>query len=597
MSELILRASRRADGRAVVEALLADRVVIRDAVDLASADDRRRFAVLVVAAVPALSIEAVEAELLAIDGDRMPDVDPGADADDPWEDPVPIERPDLPVFPVAVLPEPLRSWTSATAEATQTPVDLAGLLSLAVCSGAVARRVEVVAGRGYREPINLWVACLLDPANRKSSVFRSAMAPLRAIEAELIEAAGPEIARALADRRMREAQAKKAEARAATGDDDARAEAMQLAEELASETVPALPKLLVDDATAEAVEMALAAQGGRLVVAGAEGGLFDVMGGRYSSGSANLDAFLKGHAGDDLRVDRVTRGSVIVDRVCLTLAYAVQPEVLRGMAGKPSFRGRGLIGRFLYAIPESPLGSRRIDPEPVPDVVAHNYENLVRRLCELPEGFEGPRALVMSPAAAVRFNAWAGEVEPMLGDDGRLASMRDWGGKLVGLTARLAGVIHLVSVADTPDPASVPIGVESIEAAVKLARWAVDHAEAAIGLMAGGDGSLDDAGYVLRWLRHRAEAEVSRRDIHVHGRARFDADPERLDRALGVLVERGWLRPIDDGPRGPGRPSVRYWVHPGVVGCPVPKVYRPAEPSAATVDESPRAAERFKGVI
>jgi hypothetical protein len=361
--------------------------------------------------------------------------------------------------------------------------------------------------------------------------------------------------------------------------------------------VPTLPKLLVDDATAEAVEMALAAQGGRLVVAGAEGGLFDVMGGRYSSGAANLDAFLKGHAGDDLRVDRVTRGSLIVDRVCLTLAYAVQPEILRGMAGKPSFRGRGLIGRFLYSLPESPLGSRRIDPEPVPESLAADYERLVRRLASIPEGFEGPRALVFDGDAAARFKAWALEVEPMLGDHGRLAALRDWGGKLVGLTARLAGVIHLVSVADAPDPVAVPIGVGSIEAAVAMARWAVDHAEAAIGLMAGGDGSLDDAGYVLRWLRHRAEAEVSRRDIHVHGRARFDNEPERLDRALGVLVDRGWLRPIDDGPRGPGRPSVRYWVHPSIVAGSSTKVDRAAVPPWELTDGAARSSDRVTGVI
>lgn len=483
---------------------------------------------------------------------------------DEWDDPMEIDRPDLPSFPVHVLPEPLRAWVTATAEATQTPKDLAGLLALAICAGAVARRVEIEAGRGYVEPLNLYIAVLLDPANRKSSVFRSATAPLRSIEAELIETAGPGIARALSDRRMREAALKKCEAKAAGGDEAARAEALGLAEELAIEPVPSMPRLLVDDATAEAVEMALAAQGGRLVVAGAEGGLFDVMGGRYAGGAANLDCFLKGHAGDDLRVDRVSRGTLIVDRVCLTLCYAVQPEVLRGMASQKAFRGRGLIGRFLYAIPESPLGSRRIDPEPVRDDVAKHYENVVRRLAEIPERFDGPGVLAMSPAAATAFKAWATEVEAWLGDDGRLATMRDWGGKLVGLTARLAGVIHLVHEIDAPDPVAVAIDVDVIKAAIVMARWAVDHATAAIGLMAADDGSLDDASYVLRFLRHRAEPEVSRRDVAQHGRARFDGDQARLDRALAVLVDRGWLRVITDDRPAPGRPSVRYRCHPSI---------------------------------
>jgi hypothetical protein len=326
-----------------------------------------------------------------------------------------------------------------------------------------------------------------------------------------------------------------------------------------------LPRLLVDDATAEAIEMTLAAQGGRLIVAGAEGGLFDTMAGRYSSGVANLDCFLKGHAGDDLRVDRVTRGAVVVDRVCLTLAYAVQPEVLRGMASQKAFRGRGLIGRFLYSLPESPLGSRRIDPEPVPDHLTEAYGQTVRRLAEIRADESGPAVMVMSPAAAAVFKAWAAEVETLLGPDGRLASIRDWGGKLVGLTARLAGVIHLIG-ADSADPEAVPIDRETIEAAIGLARWSIPHAEAAIGLMAADDGSLDDAVYVLRWLRQRAEPVVRRNEIGQHARARFDCDKARFDRALAVLVDRGWLRPIADNRRGPGRPSERYRCHPSIIG-------------------------------
>ena len=517
-----------------------------------------------------------------------PSTSSSTDADwDHWDDPAPVDRPALPSFPVSVLPEPLRAWVTATAEATQTPPDLAGLLSLAMCAGAVARRVEIEAGRGYFEPLNLYAAVLLDPANRKSSVFRAATAPLRAIESELIEAAGPEIARAQSDRRMKEAELRRLESEAARGDLSARANALRLAEELAAEPAPLLPRLLMDDATAEAVEIQLAAQDGRLVVAGAEGGLFDTMAGRYSSGVANLDCFLKGHAGDDLRVDRVGRGSVAVDRTCLTLCYAVQPAVIRGMASQKAFRGRGLIGRFIYAIPESPLGSRRIDPEPVPDHVADAYAATVRRLFEITEGDLGPAALGLSPPAADAFKAWAAEVEAMLSPDGRLASMTDWGGKLVGLTARLAGVLHLIE-ADVIDPVAVPIDRKTIEAAIELARWAVPHAEAAIGLMAADDGSLDDAGYVLRWLRQRAEPEASRREIGQHGRARFDSDPARLDRALAALIDRGWLRPIADDRGGPGRPSVRYRCHPIIAAgsrnpMPIWETAEPIDPPARVV--------------
>jgi replicative DNA helicase len=505
---------------------------------------------------------------------------PNPGPNDPWDDPLPIDAPEVGPFPAAVLPGVLGEWVEAMAEAAQVPSELPGLLALAVCSGAVARRVA--AGRGWVEPVNLFVCCLLDPANRKSAVFRSATEPLRLIEAELLDSARPDVARALAERRMIEAQAKKAESKAAGGDEASRTEALELAEQLATEPVPSLPRLIIDDATAEAVELALAAQEGRLIVAGPEGGIFDVMAGRYSSAAGNLDCFLKGHAGDDLRVDRVTRGSINVPRCCLTLAYAVQPEVIRGLADKPSFRGRGLIGRFLYAMPMNRLGSRSIDSEPVPDALTAAYVSLVRSLFNVPCGLDETRLLMLAPEAAERFKQWQRDVEPMLADDGRLASMRDWGGKLCGLTARLAAVMHLARYAHCPDPVSVPVGPESIEAAVTLARWAVPHAEAAVGLMAAGDGSLDDAAYVLRWLRERALSEVTRRDVYQFGRARFTAEPLRLDRALGLLVDRGWLRSADDRSVSPGRPSVRYLVHPSIVGG--GRKHEPeSEPEAAPV--------------
>ena len=82
-------------------------------------------------------------------------------------------------------------WVEAESHATQTPADLAALLALAVCSATIARRVVVEPRPGWREPVNLFVAVLLEPGNRKSAVFTDATRPLRELEAELIEAARP----------------------------------------------------------------------------------------------------------------------------------------------------------------------------------------------------------------------------------------------------------------------------------------------------------------------------------------------------------------------------------------------------------------------
>ncbi len=513
--------------------------------------------------------------------------------DGPWPEPISFDCPRLPHFPVDALPEPLNAWVLATAEAYQVPADLPSLLVLAVCSGTVARRLEIVAGPSWREPVNLYVACLLEPANRKSAVFSAALAPLRELENKLIEDAKPRVGSTDSARRIKEAKLKELEKTASKGGDKCQQafhQAAALAAELAALPVAILPKLLVDDATPEAVEMTLAAQGGRLVCAGAEGGIFSVMGGRYSAGGANLDCFLKGHAGDDLRVDRVGRGSILVNKCCLTLAYAIQPEVIRNMSENGQFRGYGLIARFMYAMPESLLGKRKINTAPVSACLTDRYSALVRRLAAIEPDGDQPRLLSISDEASKRFCDWQREVESWLGENGRLHDLEDWGGKLAGLTARLAAILHIVET-DSVEPWSEPISLAVIESAIRIARWSVSHAEAVIGLMTKTGSGLSDAAYVLRWIRESGRREFSRRNVQNHARSRFDREPEKLDHALELLVERGWIRPIAAAERpGPGRKaSPLYAVNPAVARGPAAPTHSTAN---ADIVVEPRVRER-----
>ena len=142
--------------------------------------------------------------------------------------------------------------------------------------------------------------------------------------------------------------------------------------------MPVLPRLVADDVTPEAAASLLAEQGGRLAVLSAEGGIFTTMSGRYSGGVPSLEVFLKGHAGDLLRVDRKGRPAEHVPAPALTLGLALQPEVLRDIARLPGFRGRGLLARILYSLPENTVGRRRIGAAAVPAAVSHAYHRELR---------------------------------------------------------------------------------------------------------------------------------------------------------------------------------------------------------------------------
>jgi hypothetical protein len=465
-----------------------------------------------------------------------------------WPAIVPFDAFTLPEFPTHALPKVLREWVEAESHATQTPPDLAALLALAVCSATIARWVEVEARPGWREPVNLFVAALLDPANRKSAVFADALRPLREYEAKLIESGTADFAKAMSDRRQHEARLKHLEKQAAAkGDPKVRAEAQSLAEQLAMKTEPTLPRLLVDDATSERIGEILIEQGGRIASMSPEGGVFDLMAGMYGdSKTLKIDVYLKGHSGDELVTDRISRKRVRVVRPSLTCAYAMQPEVIRGLASKPAFRGRGLLARFVYAVPRSWIGRRKVAQTPVSAVTRAAYHQAVVTLavgcaeCVLHLNADASKVLVQ----------WEHALESMLDDGGALEFARDWGGKLAGATLRIAAVMHCVEFGTTG-----LIGAATLEAAILIARYLIPHAEAALRLMdAATNQAVCDAEYLLRWIERHGRLQFTKHEAQQHGKRRFPRATD-IDPALGELARRGYIRTRKVKTSGPGRPQ------------------------------------------
>ncbi|WP_345411722.1 YfjI family protein [Pseudonocardia xishanensis] len=332
----------------------------------------------------------------------------------------------------------------AVAEFTQTPLDLPGCLALAALSTAAGGRAEIEIRPGWREPLNLYTVVAMPPDSRKSAVFAAMTAPLLEAERQLIDQARPRIVEAELARKM---AAKEAERRTieATNvrDPDARVEALNAAAEYtleAEKPVPALPCLIADDVTTEAAASLLAEQRGRLAVLSAEGGIFSTFAGRYSSGVPNLEAFLKGHAGDLLRVDRKGRPAEHVEAPALTLGLALQPEVLQDIARMPGFRGRGLLARILYSLPENTVGRRQVGAPAVPAPIDKTYTSRLTRLVMLLADRDEPQRLRLSREADREVLDLERHLEPRLAPHADLAHMTDWASKLNGAIARLAGL-------------------------------------------------------------------------------------------------------------------------------------------------------------
>jgi Protein of unknown function (DUF3987) len=495
----------------------------------------------------------------------------GAAAESPWEPPVPFYEVALPPFPNQALPDWQRAFVKAEAEATQTPPDLAGMLTLSVMAATCAKKVRIQIKEGYTEPVNIYTATALAPGNRKTQVFADVVAPLEAWESAQAEVLRDEIAEAQARYRIMEQAVQKAQSDAAKASPTERealtTEAIQLARELAAMHVPMPPRLIADDVSPERLATLLRDHDGRMAVMAAEGDVFDLMAGRYGNGSRNFGVYLRGHAGDTLRVDRVGRPPEFVQQPALSLGLAIQPEVLRGLIDKPGFRGRGLLGRFLYAIPPSLLGRRKPDAPPVPAKIRNTYQAHLRKLLQfLPdtdeEGRPQPHMLRLSQVAAARLHAFAQAVEPQLSEFGGLGHMTDWAGKLVGATARLAALLHMGDHVTADKPWAIPIPAGTVDRAIRIARYLIPHARAAYAEM-GGDPVVEAARYVLAWIRQQPATHVTKRTLFEGTKGRFKR-VSALEPALALLIEHGFLRERPPEERtGPGRkPSPLYDVNP-----------------------------------
>jgi replicative DNA helicase len=489
-----------------------------------------------------------------------------------WAPPIPFGMAgDLPAFPVEVLPGWLSDYVAAVATATQTPPDLAGMLALAVLATVTAGAVEVEPRPGWREPLCLFVAIGMDAGARKSSVFTALTRPVAEFERDQATAALPAITETITLRRIADQAAAHAEAAAskapADQEEKRQAEAIARAAEAANLIVPPVPRWLVDDATPEALAGLLTAYG-RIALLSPEGDVFDQMAGRYNqTAGPNLGVYLKGHAGDLLKVDRRGRPPEYVQRPCLTIGLAVQPEVLQGLAGRPGFRGRGLLARFLYSLPESLVGRRQAGAPSVPQAVADRYTLELQALAAsltIPAS-DDPTVLILDPPAGELLLDLERDLEPRLAADrGDLAHLAGWAAKLAGATCRLASLLHLAE--HLRDGWAQPISRDTFAGAIRLADYLIEHARAVFDLM-GADPRIEDARWLLDWISRTNRTQFSRRDAHrAAPRGRF-AKATDLEPALRLLEEHGYLRRVDpepsQDPRGRGRPaSPRFLVNP-----------------------------------
>lgn len=474
------------------------------------------------------------------------------------------------------LPSVLGQIAAAIQSHSETPGALSVFCVLGVLATAVQRKFRVKLCGEHHETLSLYLLCGLAPGERKSAVLEIVRQPLTTWEIDKRIELAPTIQELTEEAEILKARISQLRSRAAKTDDvNERQQLLEEIRECQSEipVIPANPTLTSGDVTAEALAVQMQRQGERLAILSDEGGIFETIAGRYSRGVPNCDLYLQSFSGSSVRISRASKDEVTLRSPALTMLLTVQPQVIQEAISNEVFRGRGLVQRFLFAMPVSRLGFRSLEPVAIPESISGKWQSIVTRLLnevqhEDDNGGLVARIITLSPEAAVVWRKFQREMEVAMRPGGEWDFETGWCSKAPGAIGRLAAVIHSgLCAARGRSPDDVPVDASIMTAAVSLGRKIAEHSRVAF-RGAGVDRGLRLANKVASWLERERPESFSSRDLQRQVCGGDRLDERELAGAIEELQEAGWIRPVESPPseRG-GRPSRRWAVHPVIVTC------------------------------
>jgi hypothetical protein len=462
-----------------------------------------------------------------------------------YPDPLPLDDPKAPAMPAGLLTGWLGLMAEKIAEATETPMELSALLCLSAVATAAQGKFSVRPEGGYFEPLNIWTAPAMKSGQRKTAVHKLATKPLLDWERAKCKEVAQEIKVAESQIKTLQARVSRLRSKCASEENPSEQERLQSEIDQLESSMPAMPltpRLFTQDVTPEHLSSMMAEQDEKMAVLSDEGGIFDILAGRYSGGIPNLDLFLQAHSGAPVRVDRGSRPSVVLDHPLLTMGLSPQPDVLRALNTKPGFRGRGLLARFLYALPESKMGYRDLEPRQVPGHIADRYTEGIHALLNTQLRYDSvrdehfPHVLMFDDGAYAVWKDHQRRVEVHLREGGRFSGMTDWAGKLPGATARLAALMHCAQFAlDSPGPADRLVDERTMQRAVQLGELLAEHALLVFDLMSD-NGVLESARKVWRHIQTGNLTEFTFSEIWHPLRGTFKTT-EDIEPAVEMLLD------------------------------------------------------------
>lgn len=440
--------------------------------------------------------------------------EPANDSDDPidvWSRNAP------PALPSGQLPSILERF--ATIRAQMLGGDAGGLAmsALAVCAAAIPDgiSVKVKQHESWTESARLWVMLIGDPSSKKSPIMRAAASKLSKMDSQLLRDHEAALAEWQQDRK--------------DGTDTAK---------------PIETRLRMEDITMEsAQEICRASPDGVLALqdelSGWFGGIEKYAGGK--GGAKDRSFWLRAYNGGEYAVNRISRGSFLIDNLSVSILGGIQPDAIRKIMADAT--EDGLIQRFLPVV--LPAATLDTDEE-LPDVV-QEYESLVERL----RSVKGPTS-VLGPMP-IMFDADARKIRERLHREhhGMVLALERVSkkfaahiGKFDGIFPRLCLIWHCIENINAETLPNLITGDTAQRAADFLHGYILGQSKAfyhgIINISEDQDQIEDVAGYILA---HKVESVTPRTFARGSTRMR-KLTREHMEPIVQQLEAMGWLENV-----------------------------------------------------
>lgn len=367
-----------------------------------------------------------------------------------------------PPFPIGALPQTIRDMVQFVAETTQVYPDMPAAVALAALSVCLQGKAKVYFSEHWAEELNLYILICAPPGERKSAVFSSMTKPITNYVADYNQEHLIDVQTYRNTRKQLECKLHRA---------IEKDEPMDTVKEIQQEinTLPPVDemKLITTDVTAEALAAIMSDNNDTMGIMSPEGGIFDVISGMYSNSIINLNIFLSSYDGEPVKIDR-KYGSVTLTHPLLTFGICAQPQVLNNVISNQQFIGKGLTQRFLFCLPDSMIGHRKLIQDINGTEVTKRYKELIYRLLNMPSNPD--QCIELSCKATDLFTAYAEKIEYQMSENEALADYREFFSKLPGKTLRIAGLLHLCE--HSP---SECISGETMAAAIEISKYYGQH--------------------------------------------------------------------------------------------------------------------------